>query len=83
MTAQEGQNVLFFLKDLDCVLGVLPLEEEVVEIPPEVQKAFEKREVARKAKNWEEADKERDFIHAKGYQIEDSPEGSRVIKSTG
>ena len=79
--SKEGaQSVLRFLTEVDEVLGVLPFDEETLEIPQEIQEAFEKRQAARKAKDWAEADKQRDFIQSAGYQIEDSPEGSRVIK---
>jgi cysteinyl-tRNA synthetase len=79
--SKEGaQSVLRFLTEVDEVLGVLPFDEETLEIPQEIQEAFEKRQAARKAKDWAEADKQRDFIQSAGYQIEDSPDGSRVIK---
>lgn len=80
VSPEEGENVLAFLEELDTVLGVLPLQKETLEIPPEIQKAFEKRQAARAAKDWAEADKQRDFIHAQGFVIEDSPSGSRVRK---
>jgi cysteinyl-tRNA synthetase len=80
ITSDEAQDVLSFLEELDAVLGVLPLEEETLSIPIGVQEAFEKRQAARAGKDWLEADKQRDYIHSQGYQIEDSPEGSRVIK---
>ena len=80
ITSDEAQDVLSFLEELDAVLGVLPLEEETLSIPIDVQEAFEKRQAARAGKDWLEADKQRDYIHSQGYQIEDSPEGSRVIK---
>ena len=79
ITSNEAQDVLTFLEELDAVLGVLPLEEETLSIPADVQEAFEKRQAARASKDWPEADKQRDYIHSQGYQIEDSPEGSRVI----
>lgn len=78
VTAVEAASVLTFLEELDTILAVLPLQEESLTIPPEIQEAFEKRQTARAAKDWAEADKQRDFIHAQGYQIEDSPNGSFV-----
>ena len=81
VTSTEAQDVLTFLEELDAALGVLPLEEETLSIPADVQEAFEKRQEARASKDWSEADKQRDYIQSQGYQIEDSPEGSRVIKS--
>ena len=81
VTSTEAQDVLAFLEELDAALGVLPLEEETLSIPADVQEAFEKRQEARASKDWSEADKQRDYIQSQGYQIEDRPEGSRVIKS--
>jgi len=80
VTSSEAQDVLTFLEELDATLGVLPLEEETLSIPADIREAFEKRQAARASKDWSEADKQRDYIHSRGYQIEDSPEGSRVIK---
>ncbi len=79
ITPNEAQNVLTFLEELDTVLAVLPFKEETFFIPTDIQEAFEKRQAARADKDWSEADKQRDYIHSQGYQIEDSPEGSRVI----
>lgn len=80
ISTQEAQKALTFLEELDTVLGVLPLKQESLEIPPEIQEAFEKRQAARAAKDWGEADKQRDFIQSQGFLIEDSPTGSRVKK---
>ncbi|MCB1080404.1 MAG: cysteine--tRNA ligase [Chlamydiia bacterium] len=79
--SQEGAHaVLKFLQEVDHVLGVLPLQEEVLQIPQEIQDAFEKRQTARQNKDYREADKHRDYIQSQGYVIEDSPSGSRVKK---
>ncbi len=75
-----AESVLTFLEGINTVLGVLPLKEESLEISLEIQEAFEKRQAARAAKDWGEADKQRDFIQANGYIIEDSSTGSRVKK---
>ncbi|MBF5059174.1 cysteine--tRNA ligase [Candidatus Neptunochlamydia vexilliferae] len=78
LTANEATRVLDFLQELNTVLAVLPLEEKELEIPAAITAAFEKRQAARAAKDWAEADKQRDYIHEQGYLIEDSPTGSRV-----
>ena len=80
--SQEGASqVLAFLKNIDHVLGVIPLEEREEEVPVDIQEAFARRQEARAQKNWADADKERDYIQSKGYIIEDSPTGSRVKKA--
>jgi len=80
LTPEGATEVLSFLKEVDQVLGVIPLEEKEEEVPADIQEAFEKRQVARAEKNWAEADKQRDYIQSEGYTIEDSPSGSRVKK---
>ncbi|MBS0620017.1 MAG: cysteine--tRNA ligase [Verrucomicrobia bacterium] len=76
----EAEDVLDFLKKIDEVLGVIPLEEKEEEISPELASALERREEARRAKNWQVADECRAFILAKGYLIEDTAQGPRLKK---
>ncbi|MDN3509249.1 MAG: cysteine--tRNA ligase [Candidatus Neptunochlamydia sp.] len=80
VSKSEAEKVLAFLEELSTVLAVLPLQEKEVEIPPEIQEAFEKRQATRASKDWAEADKQRVFIQSQGFIIEDSPSGSRVKK---
>lgn len=80
VTKSEAEKVLAFLEELNTVLAVLPLAKENLEVPFAIQEAFERREAARASKNWDEADKQRDFIQSQGYLIEDSSTGSRVKK---
>ena len=75
-----AKAALDFLGELDSVLGCIPFEEAELEIPQELIEALEKRQQARKEKNWAEADKQRDLIQAAGFIIEDSPSGSRLKK---
>ncbi|MDJ0652097.1 MAG: cysteine--tRNA ligase [Simkaniaceae bacterium] len=80
VSKSEAEKVLGFLEGLNTVLAVLPLQEKVVDIPPEIQEAFEKRQAARASKDWAEADKQRDFIQSQGFTLEDSFSGSRIKK---
>lgn len=73
-----AQKILAFLKELDAVLGVIPLDAEEVAIPSELEEALSRREKARLEKAWAQADKERDFITSSGYVIEDTPHGPRL-----
>lgn len=77
------KNALATLHALDAVLGIVrPLEQELAseKIPAEVDELAQQREVARQAKNFSEADRLRLAIEQKGYAIEDTPEGPRLIK---
>jgi cysteinyl-tRNA synthetase len=57
-----------------------PEEMTVTDLPEDVQKLFEEREEARENKDWAKSDQIRAAIHAKGYLIEDSSEGTKILK---
>ncbi len=61
----------------DSVLG-LQLKAEKIKIPDKIKKLLEKREEARKKKNFKEADEIRKQILDEGYIIEDTEKGPRV-----
>lgn len=82
MSLEGAKEILSFLSEINHVLGVIPLEDSLEQIPKAIQEAFKRREKARAEKRWEEADKERAYIYSQGYMIEDSPAGSRVKKIT-
>lgn len=77
----EAAHALQLLAEWDQVLAVLPLEETPEEVPQDLLEFLEKRERARKERNWKESDAMRDAIHARGYVIEDTPQGARLKKS--
>ncbi|MDD4785058.1 MAG: cysteine--tRNA ligase [Candidatus Shapirobacteria bacterium] len=68
--------------DFDKVLG-LKLDKKIIEekIPEEIVKLVEKRQEARKNKNWAESDRLREIIKNEGYLVEDL-ENSCKIKRT-
>lgn len=76
----EAEDVLGFLAKIDEVLAVLPLQAEEEQIPQELLDALQKRELARKEKNWKISDECRLFIQSQGYLIEDTPQGARLKK---
>ena len=49
--------------------------DEKQEIPKEVKALAEKRDLARKAKKWDESDKLRDQIKDLGYTVADTKDG--------
>ncbi len=83
-------DLLAGLKDMDDVLGLNLLEPDaaaqklagkeisISEIPQEVRELVEKREEARKNKNWEEADALRAQIQEKGFAVDDADGGTRI-----
>ncbi len=65
-------------------LGVLGLFEELgaaEEIPPEIQEMVTRRDSARADRDWGTADSLRDELLARGWVLEDNPEGTRVRRA--
>lgn len=69
------------LCDSDRVFGLGIKEAAVLDIPKEIQLLMGEREDARREKKWKEADDLRARIEEKGYLIEDTSRGPRVVKS--
>ncbi len=80
LTRTGAERALHLLEKWDAVLGVLPLESKELEIPQELQEMLEKRERARKEKNFQVSDEMRQEISDRGYLIEDTPQGARLKK---
>lgn len=74
----DALATITLLQMFNRVLGFLQFEEE--KAPHEVLTLLERREEARKKKEWKEADKFRDEIISRGYVIEDTPKGPRLKK---
>jgi cysteinyl-tRNA synthetase len=70
------------LMDFDQVLGLrlAEAEEEAVELDEETQVLIDKREELRQQGKFKEADKLREEIAARGYILEDTPEGPKIRK---
>jgi cysteinyl-tRNA synthetase len=78
ISAREAQALLAAWEKLDGVLGLgMPQSSEA---PPEIQQLLEQRQQARKAKDFKRADQLRDELKAKGWLIEDTPQGARLKK---
>lgn len=75
----DATEVLYVMQEFNRVLGVLNFDFEESP-PPYLQEILEKREQARKEKQWQLADQLRNEIHAAGYVIEDTPNGVRLKK---
>ncbi len=66
---------------MDQILG-LGLEAYIgkpVEVPEEVLALGREREAARLAKDWKKSDALRDLITQKGFTVEDTPEGQKIL----
>lgn len=71
---RERISVLEALKTIDSVLGVMSLEEQ--HLGDEIEGLLEKREEARRRKDWRESDRIRDELLRGGVEIQDTPEGT-------
>ena len=67
--------------ELDKVLGLkldqVPTESQ---IPQDVADLLAQRQQFRREKSWSESDRVRQEIIAKGYDVEDTPQGPRIVK---
>jgi len=76
----EAAEVGGLMMRLDEVLGVIGKVEVEEALPSEIDALVQKREAARKAKNWKEADAIRAQLKAMGIVLEDTAQGVRWHK---
>ena len=86
----KSKDFAELLKDFDKVLGLdiknakMYLDEfnnkKIDEIPEELQKLLDKRNLARQNKDWAKSDELRDKISERGYIVKDTKEGSVLEK---
>lgn len=79
----KSKKLADLLLDFDRVLGIKieePVQVKKEEIPEEVQKLLEQRNLARQEKNWALSDELRDKIKTCGYTVKDSKEGTTLEK---
>ena len=81
-TAATGDIVLArdLFDELTGVLGLVYNRKQQEEIPAEILELAEQRKAARKAKDFEEADRLREKISARGYLIEETRQGTKISK---
>ena len=77
---KDAKSAADALKALDTILDVLGLVPEEESIPEEIKVLAQKRQDARNARNFAEADALRDQITAMGYELKDTPEGVKISK---
>jgi cysteinyl-tRNA synthetase len=71
-------------RDLHDMLGVLGLESlmEREQAPPAVVALADQREAARRAKDWAEADRLRDELRDRGWEVRDGPQGPDLVPAS-
>jgi cysteinyl-tRNA synthetase len=78
--AEAAREALDFVHAADEVLGVIRLEEQLLDA--DVERLIEERQAARKSRDFARADAIRDELAAKGIALEDTPQGV-VFKRKG
>ena len=73
-----GNKALELMKELGGILGIFKIEDDVLE--EEIEILIEKREQARREKDWETADSIREQLNEAGVILEDTPGGVRWKK---
>jgi len=76
---KDSNKIINALKEIDSVFNFFNFKE--VSVPKEIQELVDKREEARKNKDFKLSDKLRDEIKNKGYLVEDTSQGARVKKN--
>jgi len=81
----KSKELFDLLVDMDRILGLDihkagKKEDDDQEIDPEIKELVEKRQQARKEKNWKLADEIRDRLKEMGIFLEDTPQGVKIIK---
>ena len=80
VSKQEAADIGGLMMRIDEVLGVIGKVEVEEALPADIDALVQKREEARKAKNWKEADAIRAQLKAMGIVLEDTAQGVRWHK---
>jgi cysteinyl-tRNA synthetase len=76
LSEESASNILDFLKEVNNTIGVIDFSNNASDIDLEIEQLIEKRDLARKAKDFQTADKIRDELLKKGIELIDSPQGT-------
>ncbi len=75
----DGRDgILAVLQRFDAVLGVVDIDADNDEIPPEIVALAEDRQAARQNKDYAQADTLRDELQSRGWQVKDTPDGFKL-----
>jgi cysteinyl-tRNA synthetase len=78
---EEAKKVYDVLTQFNSVLGIINMENTAEEpLSSDIDALVQKREAARKNKNWKEADVIRDQLYALGIIVEDTAQGVKWHK---
>ena len=78
VSPNNAMEILEMLEKHNSVYGFMTFEDEL--IPEDVKTLADKRESARKKKEWKKSDEIREEIKSKGYSIADTKDGYTISK---
>ncbi len=81
MSAEAASTILWCFEQMLTGVFGLDLAMHAEEAPEDVRMLAAERLAARKAKDWAASDRLRDEIAAKGWVVEDAPEGQKLKKA--
>jgi cysteinyl-tRNA synthetase len=67
------------LREMLGVIGLENLLEEDVDVPPDALELAERRSAARAARDFAEADRLRDELRSRGWEVRDGPQGAELV----
>jgi len=76
LSEEEISNSLNFINYFNSIFCILV---DNYNIPVDIIKLVEAREISRKNNDWEESDRLRDLINAKGWNIRDGNSGQKIF----
>ena len=79
LTTEEAGSFIEVLDKIDSVIAVL--SDDKPEITDEEATMIDERETARQEKNWSRADEIRDYFRSRGFELEDTPDGTILKRS--
>lgn len=81
LSPDDAHSEAAALSSILAILGLDPNEEAkaISDIPENVIALAEQRQAARKAKDWAAADAARDAIAAAGFQLQEGPDGYKLL----
>ncbi len=78
LSKTDASSVLALWEKWNKVLGLRIETDSQNDIPENIQELLKERELARKEKDFAEADRIRDILTKKGFAIEDSGDGTKI-----